>query len=87
MTEEEKSYFYFVLHDFDKNKKLDGLELLLSMNHQFDDPTDDFDLPAAPKPVYNPDNPHAYYEHHQKAQSNQALWNERFEADSSKKRF
>ena len=85
MTEEEKSYFYFVLHDFDKNRKLDGLELLLSMNHQFDDPTDDFDHPATPKPVYNPDNPHAYYEHHQNSQANQAQWNERFEADASKK--
>lgn len=84
MSEEEKSYFYFVLHDFDKNRKLDGLELLLSMNHQFDDPTDDFDQLTTPKPAYDPNNPHAYYEHHRDAQRNQAQWNERFEADSSK---
>ena len=33
MTEEEKNYHYFRLHDFDKNDKLDGLEVLKAVNH------------------------------------------------------
>merc|ERR1712179_127038 len=33
MTDEEKNYHYFRLHDFDKNDKLDGLEVLKAVNH------------------------------------------------------
>ena len=33
MTDEEKDYHYFRLHDFDKNDKLDGLEVLKAVNH------------------------------------------------------
>ena len=33
MTDEEKDYHYFRLHDFDKNDMLDGLEVLKAVNH------------------------------------------------------
>ena len=33
MTEEERDYHYFRLHDFDKNDLLDGLEVLKAMSH------------------------------------------------------
>ncbi|GAB6021441.1 hypothetical protein CHUAL_004047 [Chamberlinius hualienensis] len=32
-TMEELEYFYFVLHDFDKNDKLDGSEVLKAISH------------------------------------------------------
>merc|ERR1719242_2807482 len=34
MTEEERDYHYFRLHDFDKNDLLDGLEVLKAMSHE-----------------------------------------------------
>ena len=33
MTEEERDFHYFRLHDFDKNDLLDGLEVLKAMSH------------------------------------------------------
>ncbi|RWS30883.1 multiple coagulation factor deficiency protein 2-like protein [Leptotrombidium deliense] len=33
MTEEESQFYYFNLHDYDQNNKLDGLEVLLALQH------------------------------------------------------
>lgn len=33
MTDEELEFHYFHLHDFDKNKHLDGLEILQAIKH------------------------------------------------------
>merc|ERR1719166_492204 len=33
MTEEERDFHYFRLHDFDKNDLLDGLEVLKALSH------------------------------------------------------
>lgn len=33
MTEDEKNYLYFKVHDLDGNDKLDGLEILYSATH------------------------------------------------------
>lgn len=33
MTEEEKNFYYFKLHDSDNNDVLDGLELLQAATH------------------------------------------------------
>lgn len=33
MTDEEKNYFYFKVHDLDGNDKLDGLEIFYSATH------------------------------------------------------
>ena len=33
MTQEERDFHYFRLHDFDKNDLLDGLEVLKAMSH------------------------------------------------------
>ena len=32
MSDEEFHFYYFTLHDYDQNKKLDGLEILYGMN-------------------------------------------------------
>ena len=34
MTEEERDYHYFRLHDFDKNDLLDGLEVFKALVHE-----------------------------------------------------
>lgn len=33
MTDEELEFHYFQLHDFDKNNRLDGLEILQAIHH------------------------------------------------------
>ena len=33
MTEEERDYHYFRIHDYDNNNFLDGLEVLKAVNH------------------------------------------------------
>lgn len=38
LSDDEVAFFYFQTHDFDKNGKLDGLEILTAMNHIFDEP-------------------------------------------------
>lgn len=38
MTDEELEFHYFQLHDYDKNNRLDGLEILQAIHHtQHDD--------------------------------------------------
>ena len=32
MSDEELHFYYFILHDYDQNKKLDGLEILYAIN-------------------------------------------------------
>ena len=32
MSDEELHFYYFTLHDYDQNKKLDGLEILYAIN-------------------------------------------------------
>ena len=71
-------FFFFLTSGF-ATRKLDGLELLLSMRHQFDDPTDDAYLHTTARPNFNPDDPQQYYEN----QNNQIEANQRFEQDSS----
>lgn len=80
MSEDELTFYYFNLHDFDKNKKLDGLELLVSMNHLLDDPEAmaDHHKKEAEKPIYNPEDPHSYY----KMLEKQKEWNEKYKKDS-----
>lgn len=42
MSDEEKSFYYFKLHDMDNNDALDGLELIQAAMHQsHDHPTED----------------------------------------------
>lgn len=36
MTEDEKNYLYFKVHDLDGNDKLDGLEIFYSATHHSD---------------------------------------------------
>jgi hypothetical protein len=36
MTEEEKSFYYFKIHDSDNNDNLDGLEMLKAAIHRHD---------------------------------------------------
>lgn len=36
MSDEEKNYFYFKVHDLDGNDKLDGLEIFYSATHHSD---------------------------------------------------
>lgn len=38
MTEDEKNYLYFKIHDLDGNGKLDGLEIYYSATHHSDLP-------------------------------------------------
>ena len=39
MTEEERDYHYFRLHDFDKNNLLDGLEVFKALAHEHENET------------------------------------------------
>ena len=39
MTEEERDYHYFRLHDFDKNNLLDGLEVFKALVHEHENST------------------------------------------------
>lgn len=50
MSERELEYHYFKVHDFDKNHKLDGLELLAALGHvvQHGDEDDRLDLKHLP---------------------------------------
>ena len=36
MSDEEKNFYYFKLHDFDNNDSLDGLEMLHAVTHRGD---------------------------------------------------
>lgn len=40
MTPKDLEYYYFVLHDFDKNNKLDGLEMMKAIQHIVEHTTD-----------------------------------------------
>ena len=63
------------------------------MNHNFDDPTDDFETPDAAKQPQadDPEDQNLYYENLKRNQKSQIElqreWNERYDADSSKKIF
>jgi hypothetical protein len=80
MNEDELTFYYFNLHDFDKNQLLDGLELLVSMNHLLDDPAavDDHKKKQKEQPAYNPEDPHLYYS----MLAKQNEWNKKFKKDS-----
>ncbi|XP_023348256.1 multiple coagulation factor deficiency protein 2 [Eurytemora carolleeae] len=41
MSEDEKDYHYFRIHDTDKNDRLDGLEVLKAVNHLMEEEMDD----------------------------------------------
>ncbi|XP_076321537.1 multiple coagulation factor deficiency protein 2 homolog [Tachypleus tridentatus] len=72
----EVEFYYFQLHDFDKNGMLDGLEILAALNHVNDDPientktSEEYDVESANPGV-------------KVANLNwQRLWNSKFEKDS-----
>lgn len=57
IKDEELAFYYFQMHDHDKNGKLDGLEILSAMNHIFDDPGDVSSSTTTPKPDPENDGP------------------------------
>lgn len=60
MTDEEKSYFYFKVHDLDGNDKLDGLEIFYSATHHSESDNND---------------DHHHHDHEEQTDSNLAIDN------------
>ncbi|XP_052750311.1 multiple coagulation factor deficiency protein 2 homolog [Galleria mellonella] len=53
MTPEELEFHYFSAHDFDRNSKLDGLELLKAVYHTIEHETPDADADSSIEPEAN----------------------------------
>ena len=78
LSDDELAFYYFQTHDFDKNGKLDGLEILTAMNHIFDEPELHGSTSTTPKPDPENDGP---VEEFYRLRA-QRKWNDKYMEDS-----
>lgn len=78
-SDHELDFYYFKMHDFDNNKQLDGLEILMALNHIIDYEALENKLRSGDKVKI--DDP---VELVVQIQRHQRVWNNKFADDSSK---